>query len=182
MNERDKALSELRQGIGGIDPMLDLAENYGRGVKAVQSVVRQQGEVTSLALANNHQLYHTNKKLVARSRELEAEMAGLRRRFDIISQQNQEQARYIAQLEAAGGDRYKPLYEHAARTLAAFMHDAIPVDQLPAKLKAMKKQAAEIEAMPERATEEEINEIAPDTELVPLDERDPLTEITEPLQ
>jgi hypothetical protein len=88
----------------------------------------------------------------------------------------------LAQLEAAGGDRYKPLYEHAARTLAAFMHDAIPVDQLPAKLKAMKKQAAEIEAMPERATEEEINEIAPDTELVPLDERDPLTEITEPLQ
>lgn len=181
MNDhRDKALSELRQGIGGIDPMLDLAENYGRGVKAVQSVVREQGQVMSAALANNHQLYHTNKKL---TRELEyhrGQEQQWRSNFDELAKRFEAQGEYIAKLEAAGGDRYRPLYEHAQRTLAAFMHDAIPPEQLPAKLEEMKRQAAEIEAMPERATEEEINESPPDTiELEPLDE-DP--EPTEPLQ
>ncbi len=179
MSDRDSMLGELRQGIGGIDPLLDQAANYGRGVKAVQSVVREQGQVMSATLANNHQLYHTNKKLVALTSQLRDENETLKRRTERMGREIEQAKAYIAQLEASGGDRYKPLYEHAQRTLAAFMHDAIPPEQLPAKREEMKRQAAEIDAMPDKATEDEINEMAPDTlELEPFED----SADTEPLR
>lgn len=157
MTERDRLLTELRQGIGGIDPVLDQAANYGKGVRAVQQVMHEQGQVMSAALTNNHALYHTNKKLVARCRELDADNASLNRRFEIISARNAALGQYIGKLESGGSDRFRVLYEETRRTLELYLTDALTQDQLRKRLGDMKAQAEEIEAMPDKATEEEIN-------------------------
>jgi hypothetical protein len=157
MNDRDRVLSEFRMGVEGIDPVLDQAANYGKGVRAVQRVMQEQGQVMSAALSNNHALYHTNKKLVGRLREIDAENASLIRRVSILSDENLQLSHYVAKLEACGGDRYRPLYEQAQRTLNAYLFEALEQEELRAKLAAMKAQAAEIDAMPDKATDEEIN-------------------------
>jgi hypothetical protein len=157
MNDRDRSLTELRQGIGGIDPVLDQAANYGKGVRAVQKVMHEQGQVMSAALSNNHALYHTNKKLVGRLREIDAENASLIRRVNLLADENLQLSHYVAKLEAGGGDRFRPLYEQAQRTLNAYLFDALTQDELRARLGDMNAQAKEIEAMPDKATDEEIN-------------------------
>jgi hypothetical protein len=156
MTDRDKMLSELRQSAGGIDPVLDQAESYGRAVKEVQKTTRAQGEVMSLALDNNFNLYHTNKKLVAenrglksQNRALELATTELRRRLEEIESRFGE----------AGGDGYKALWLHAQRTMEGWLHDALTPEALAEKLAAMKQQAAEIAALPERVTEAELVEM-----------------------
>ena len=159
-------VGELVAGIGGIDPVLDQAANYGKGVRAVQRVMHEQGQVMSAALANNHALYYTNKKLVARMRELDAETASLRRRFDILGEQNSRQAQYIEKLEAGGGARFRALYEHARKTLELYLFDMVTQDEIRTRLGDMKAQAEEIDKMPDKATDEEINAPGPDETLV----------------
>jgi hypothetical protein len=153
MTDRDQQLAGIRASVGGIDPVLDQAENYGRGVRAVQKVVHDQGQVMSKALQNNHMLYHTNKKLVARNRELEAEMESLSIRFDIISQRCAQLERT---LQDSGGNYFLGLYTECRKTLEAYLSDAMTDEQLKKQLAAMEAQRKELAALPELVTEAEL--------------------------
>jgi GTP1/Obg family GTP-binding protein len=159
MSDRDKMLSEFRQGIGGIDPMLDQAESYGRAIRETQGLMRQQGQVMSATLQNNHTLYHTNKKLVAENRDLHASNKSLCQANDALHAQNERQREYIQRLESSGSDKFKPLYEDARKTLLSFLHDALSPDQLRERLKAMDEQRKELEALPEVVTRRELIEM-----------------------
>jgi hypothetical protein len=141
MTTRDEGLAALRQGIGGIDPVLDQAENYGRGVKAVQKVVREQGQVMSATLSNNAMLWEERKQLKAIVLELRHENESLRRGNLNLSQRNAELEKTIAE---SGGDRYRALYEAAKNTLERHLHDLLDSDQLKERLDAMKAQQAEL--------------------------------------
>jgi hypothetical protein len=155
MTDRESQLAGIRASIGGIDPVLDQAANYGRGVRAVQKVVHEQGQVMSRALENNHLLYHTNKKLVAENRQLKAAMESLQRRFDIVSERN-------SQLERAmtpSSDYYLALYTECRKTLEAFLHDAMTPEELQKKLAAMEDQKKELQSLPELVTEAELVEM-----------------------
>lgn len=165
MSDRDKMLGEFRQGIAGIDPVLDRAADYGRGVKAVQQVMRSQGEVMSAALSNNHQLYHDNKKLTARCREIDGQNRGLLRTIELKDQRIEQLSQYVANLETEGGDRYRVLYEQTKRLLESYLYDRLDSEQLSEKLEQMKTQAAELAANPDKATPEEINQTPADEEL-----------------
>jgi hypothetical protein len=156
MSDREKSLAEFRQGIGGIDPMLDQAESYGRAIREVQGVMRQQGHVASAALQNNFMLYHTNKKLVAENRELRETNEILGQANDALHAQNERQREYIIRLESSGGDKYKSLYEDARKTLLSFLHDALTPEQLKERLDAMQAQATELKALPELVTRREL--------------------------
>lgn len=152
MTERDELLAEMRASSGGIDPVLDQAADYARGVKAVQQVVRSQGQVMSAALRNNEALYYTNKTLVQRCRELDTENRALRQHAANLEQRLAELQHT---LDDSGGDRYKALYEEARRALSAQMYDALDENELAAHLARIKQQAAEIDAMPELVTKED---------------------------
>jgi hypothetical protein len=155
MTDRDEQLAGLRASVGGIDPVLDQAANYGRGVRAVQKVVHEQGQVMSKALENNHLLYHTNKKLVAENRQLKAAMESLQRRFNIVSERNAE----LEKVMVPGGDYYLALYTECRRTLEAYLHDAISPEELQKKLAAMEAQKKELQSLPELVTEAELVEM-----------------------
>jgi hypothetical protein len=152
VTDRDSQLAGLRASIGGIDPLLDQAESYGRAVKEVQKTTRAQGQVMSKALENNHLLYHTNRKLVARNRELEAENKSLRWRLDIVSYR-------CSQLERAmtpSSDYYLALYTECRKTLEAYLSDAMTPERLRKKLDEMEEQKKELQALPELVTEAEL--------------------------
>lgn len=153
MTDRDEHLAGIRAQVGGIDPVLDQAANYGKGVRALQKVVHEQGQVTSLALQNNFALYHTNKKLVAENRELRAENASLNRRFDIVSERCTQLEKTLAN---GGGDTFLALYTEARKTLESFLHDAISPEELAKRLKAMEDQRKELQSLPELVTAEEL--------------------------
>lgn len=156
MTDREKSLAEFRQGIGGIDPMLDQAEGYGRAIRATQKVVRSQGQVMSAALENNFQLYHTNKKLVAQNRGLTAEVKHLERRLELADKENARLAEYIQRLETGGGDKFKALYEDCRKTLQAFLFDLVDPDKLRERLQDMDEQRKELEKLPELVTRKEL--------------------------
>jgi hypothetical protein len=153
MTDRDTQLAGLRESIGGIDPVLDQAANYGKGVRAIQKIVHEQGQVMSKTLENNHLLYHTNKKLVAQNRELVAENESLRRRFEIISERNSQLERTLAN---GGGDTFLALYTECRKTLEAYLHDAMTPEELRRKLVEMEAQKKELQALPELVTEAEL--------------------------
>lgn len=175
MTDRDEGLARIRAEAGGIDPQIDQALNYGKGVRAVQQVVRQQGHVMSAALANNEQLYHTNKKLTAELKEA-------RRRVEALTRQCQHFEVKVAELEseaalftAANAETVELVGTRAANeqlrahnaflveTLQAYLYAELDQDGLREKLESLKVQAKEIEAMPDRATPEEIGRIADGT-------------------
>lgn len=157
MTERD--LTGIREQAGGIDPQLDASANYAKAINETRSLARQQGQVMSATLDNNHLLYHTNKKLVAENRELRAALKGaefhekqLKQRIDALAAHNE-------QLVNAGGDRYKVLYQQSRQTLVSYLHDELGNDQLREKLDEMKKQAAELDQLPEKVTERELKDM-----------------------
>lgn len=150
---REEGLVALRQEVGGIDPVLDNAADYASAVREVQKTVRQQGQVMSATLSNNHTLYHTNKKLVPENRALRDQVAQLTR---ALEQRDVRIAELESTLGTGGSDRYKALWTKAMKTLNAYNYDLLDHDQLAARLDEMKKQAAEIEAQPETATPLEI--------------------------
>lgn len=152
MSDRDKLLTELRASSGGIDPVLDQAADYARGVKAVQAVVRSQGRVMSDALKNNEVLYYTNKALVARNRALESENAAFRTQVANLEQQLEVLSTTLAD---SGGNSWKALYLQARRALALDQYGALNEGELEVQLEQMKQQAAAIEAMPEKVTKED---------------------------
>lgn len=156
MTDRETQLAGLRASVGGIDPVLDQAANYGRGVRAVQKVVHEQGQVMSAALSNNHLLYHTNKKLVAENRELKAAMESLQRRFDIVSERNTQLEKTLAN---GGGDYFLALYTECRKTLDSFLSDAMTSEQLRKKLDEMEAQKKELQSLPELVTEAELIEM-----------------------
>jgi hypothetical protein len=153
LTDREEQLAGIRASVGGIDPVLDLAENYGKGVRALQKVVHEQGQVMSATLSNNHLLYHTNKKLVSQNRELVAENASLNRRMEIISERCTQLERTMAD---GGGDRFLALYTEARKTLEAFLHDAISPEELAKRMKAMEEQRKELQSLPELVTQDEL--------------------------
>lgn len=161
--ERDKALGELRQQIGGIDPALDQAAGYVGAIEATRDLARRQGHVMSAALENNHTLYHTNKAL---KNALEAAQNTSRfeqvRAMRLETQLAAAQA-YAAKLEAAGGDKYKALYEEARRVMLLSLHDALSPEQLQQRLADMKAQADEIAKDPTMLTPEQIEKIKGET-------------------
>lgn len=139
-DERDRMLGELRQGIGGIDPVLQQAEDYGRGMKAVQKVVRSQGQVMSETLSNNAMLWEERKLLRRENAELKGLVDDLNRMVANLSRTLEERNEALDKLEAAGGDRWRALYEDARRTLVANLHDQLDADELKERLGAMKRQ------------------------------------------
>lgn len=152
MSERDELLAELRATSGGIDPVLDQAADYARGVKAVQAVVRQQGQVMSAALKNNEALYYTNKTLVARCRELDAENQAFRTQ---VANLEQQLAVLSAAVAESGGNAWKALYLQSRRVLSLDQYGALSEAELEQNLAQMKRQQAELEAMPERVSKED---------------------------
>lgn len=157
--ERDKALGEFRQQIGGIDPVLDQAADYGRAIKATQDLARRQGQVMSEALSNNHLLYHTNKALKEQLTAATREASAARHRVAQLEQQLAAAQEYAAKLEAAGGDRFQALYEQCRTVLLQSLHDTLQPDELKDKLDDMKKQAEELRADPTMLTLEQIEKI-----------------------
>lgn len=151
MSDRDKMLSEFRQGLEGIDPVLDRAADYGRGMRAVQGVVRSQGQVMSESLKNNAMLWEDRKALKARNAELLSGNESLRRINEQLVQRNAELEKTVAE---SGGDRYLALYQQARRTLEANLHDLLEADQIAAKLSEMKAQHEQLraEGVPEPTT------------------------------
>lgn len=141
MSERDKMLSEFHQGLAGIDPVLDRAADYGRGMKAVQGIVHNQGQVMSEALKNSAMLWEERKVLKAQNNELKAGNESLRRINEQLVQRNAELEKTIAE---SGGDRYRALYEAARRTLEQNLHDLLSPEQLRDKLDELKRQQAEL--------------------------------------
>lgn len=139
-DERDKMLGELRQGIGGIDPVLEQAADYGRGMKAVQKLVKSQGQVMSETLSNNAMLWEERKLLRRENAELKKDNADLKGMCSAYTRENAELKEAIEKLEAAGGDRWRALYESARTTLVASLHDQLDADELANRLGAMKRQ------------------------------------------
>lgn len=146
MSERDKMLSEFRQGIGGIDPVLQQAEDYGRGMKAVGKVVKSQGQVMSATLDNNARLWEERKQLKADRLDAIAERDSARARLKIVERERDEAREAFEKLSAAGGDTWKALYDQAKKTLTSYLYDQLDNEQLAEKLEAMKAQQAELEA------------------------------------
>lgn len=152
-------LGEFRQGVGGIDPVLDQAANYGKGMRAVQTVVREQGMVMSESLKNNEMLYHTNKQL---KRELQIAQEALRHAHTYGERMERRAVaaeEYAAKLEAGGGDKFRPLYEQARQLLANHLHDAMTQEELAQKLSDMREQAKELAADPQALTLEQIQKL-----------------------
>lgn len=139
-DERDKMLGEFRQGLQGIDPVLQQAEDYGRGMKAVQKVVRSQGQVMSETLSNNAMLWEERKLLRMQVKDLQGQNRELLDSNLALSRKVAELTEAIEKLEAAGGDRWRALYESARKTLVANLHDQLDADQLKDRLDAMKAQ------------------------------------------
>lgn len=156
MSERDEALAAIRVAAGGIDPVIDQAQDYAKGVIAIQKIVRQQGQVLSLALQNNHTLYHTNKDLVQAKRELEAVEQGLNQQIRTLQGQISALQEHVHKLEEAGGDKWKPLYLDARKTIEAWLFGEHDVDSLAAQLEALKGQQKELEETPETLSQLEI--------------------------
>lgn len=153
MTDRDQQLAGLRASVGGIDPVLDQAANYGRGVRAVQKVVHEQGQVMSKALQNNHVLYHTNKKLVAENRELHT----VNNKLEALNEQLRSRVHELERTQKdSGGNYFLGLYTEARKTLEAYLSDAMTDEQLRKKLDEMEAQRKELQALPELVTEAEL--------------------------
>lgn len=159
MSERDKLLTEFRQGVGGIDPALDQAASYVGAIDATRQLARRQGQVMSEALANNHTLYHTNKELKKALDSAERAASYARARAAQLEQQLAASQAYAAKLEAAGGDRFRALYEDARKVLVLSLHDTLSPDDLATKLADMKQQAEEIAKDPTMLTPEQIEKL-----------------------
>ncbi len=162
-SERDKALGELRQQAGGIDPALDQAAGYVRAIDATRALARSQGQVMSAALENNHTLYHTNKALKGELSEVKGELRSVRSRNAQLERELAATQAYVGKLEQAGGDRYRALYEHTRQVLVQSLHDQLDPDQLKARLDDMKAQAEEIAKDPTMLTPEQIEKLKEET-------------------
>lgn len=165
MTERD--LSGIRAQIGGIDPLLDQADNYQRGVKAIKKVVREQGQVMSETLKNNEQLYHQNKDLRAELKSARAERDREHMRARQASERVEELEAELEKLRMESPDavelialraRTEQLQQHNAflrQTLEAQLYNELDSDQLAAKLQQMRDQAKELAASEYAISEEE---------------------------
>lgn len=162
-NERDRLLGELRQGAGGIDPVLDQAAGYGRAIEATRTLARQQGQVMSAALQNNHVLYHTNKELKRALDSAESQARAERVRATQLQTQLTAAQEYIVRLESAGGDKWKTLYEHARNVMLQSLHDTLTPGELKVRLDEMKGQAEELSKDPQVLTMEQIEKIRGET-------------------
>jgi hypothetical protein len=182
VTERD--LSGIREQVGGIDPALDQAQNYTRAVKEIRGLAHHQGQVMSAALANNHTLYHTNKDLVERTRQLGLQVDGLRRELERKSAVIEALEAHVQRLQQAGGDQWKPLYLDARKVIEGWLFAELSHEQLKESLERMQKQQKDLEGMPETLTPEEIlrrNSDSPEDELgPPLQESDAATRETSP--
>ncbi len=144
MTERDDMIAELRASIGGIDPALDAAAGYAGAIREVQKTVREQGQVTSAALDNNARLWEERKQLRAENSELKGKVASLVGSVRQLERSLAESRAAYAALEAAGGDKWKALYEQCRKTLTLWTSDALDHDQLVERLEAMKRQGEEL--------------------------------------
>ncbi len=156
MSEREQSLAEFRQGIGGIDPVLDAASAYGRAVKEVQLTVREQGMVMSQTLKNNYTLYHTNKKLTAEAVDLRHQLALERRKAEFATKRAEELDTYLQLIQNTTGGHWKLAFETLRKTFDQYMYDELDHDQLKALLAEQDAQAKELAAMPDKVTDQEL--------------------------
>lgn len=160
-------------------------ESAKRGMNAMRKVVTEQGQVMSAALENNHNLYHTNKKLRIDLQRAESELRSLRaanaslsaevERLNELTHPNDEEfaamKAYCERTEAAN----KALREEMVRQL----HPELDTEARKAALDAMKTQKREIAAtglVPSEdwinATPEEREKMNPRPEDAPSDALD----------
>lgn len=144
MTERDKMVAELRQQMGGIDPVLDAAEGYGKGIRAVQKMAAEQGGVMSAALENNAMLWELKKRLEADNRTLKGQVSSLTARTERLERELAESREAFQRLQDSGGDKYLALYEQMRKTLTLWNSDALDSEDLKERLDAMQKQKAQL--------------------------------------
>jgi hypothetical protein len=169
VSERDKLLSEIRQS-DGIDPATDAANKYARGIKAVQGVVREQGQVMAAALDNNRSLWETQKRLKATidqltatchrlEREKNAALAEVARWQDelqaTIGRHNQTEHGTVVELQEEVR-RLTATNQDLVKALTADLQPELDSDQRKALLAEIKKRHAELLASGLVPTEAEI--------------------------
>jgi hypothetical protein len=174
----EERLTAFREGIGGIDPVLDAASAYGRAIKEAQLTIREQGMVMKQTLGNNFNLYHTNKKLVAEAQDLRAENALLRRQNEQIQKRADELDTYLKLVQQSEGGHWKLAFEKLRKTFDQYMYDELNHDQLKELLAEQERQAKEIAAAPDTVTAQELADqgaapYAPVKNGPPLPPRDP---------
>jgi hypothetical protein len=157
-DQLEQSLAAFRQGIGGIDPVLDAASAYGRAIKEAQLTIREQGMVMSQTLKNNYNLYHTNRKLVSETRDLRAENAALKRQMELVQARADETELHLKLIQNTEGGYWKLAFEKLRRTFDQYMYDELNHDQLKELLAQQDAQAKEIAEMPDRVTPEELKE------------------------
>lgn len=155
-DQLEQSLAAFRQGIGGIDPVLDAASAYGRAIKEAQLTIREQGMVMSQTLKNNYNLYHTNRKLVGEAVDLRAENAALKRAFELLQKRTDELETYLGRIQNTEGGHWKLAHEKLRKTFDQYMYDELNHDQLKERLAQQDAQAKEIAGMPDKVTDQEL--------------------------
>lgn len=102
------------------------AESYTRGIKSVQGVVKEQGQVMALALDNNQNLWDTNKKLRKQNADL-LDRIGKAERHNAVLMAKLENA-YTPTVEEFAEMRERVLYLEAAN---ANLKDELIREQTP---------------------------------------------------
>lgn len=142
MSERDEALKALHIGVGTVSPEHAASEGYAKAIKAVQDVTKRQGHVMSEALDNNARLWEEYKRL----KHIEGRCNALERENAHLKKRDKELAEAFEKLQAAGGDRYKVLYEDARKTLNLYLSDALDEAELEERVRKLDNQRAVLDA------------------------------------
>jgi len=136
MTDREEAIRALHASVGTVDPLHAASENYGRAVRKVQDLAKQQGHVMSEALDNNARLWEEYKRL----KGIERRCAALEQENQRLRTRDRELNEAFERLAANGGDRYKALYEDARKTLNLYLSDALDEAELEARAKGLDAQ------------------------------------------
>jgi hypothetical protein len=147
----------------GNRPQLEIESpeaNYTRGIKAAQGVVHHQGQVMSAALANNQNLYHSNKRLRTELERVLHELLQLK----VVAERQKHQ---LDAVDLAGSlDKTALLAENAAlkaanalmqRELTLSHYSEIGEDDRKAILEGLGAQARELDLSGWKPTFEQIH-------------------------
>lgn len=149
--------------LAGLEPAIETIspeEAARREAKAMRGIVREQGQVMSAALENNHSLYHTNKKLRRENEQLKTEVTTLATR---CAQLNTELVKLSTPInctlhELQERNQFLESANKELRTeLIKQLHPELESEQRKQALERVKKQQEELKATGLVPTEEEIN-------------------------
>lgn len=165
-------MSRTIADLAGMQPSIEVIspeEASKRAVKAVQGIVREQGQVMSAALENNHALWHTNKRLRREHESMKQQLAALEVRYAALKSERDQLATpthlSLKQLEVQN----QRLVEQNRALMDEMMWQLRPEldeKQRDEALQRVKQQHAELLATGLVPTEEEINGPLPGERIV----------------